>query len=164
MRTRLLLPAFMLLVTACDAQFVDLRPEGSTTPPVTPDGNNPGNPDNSGTGMESVIASGTWEGRASYDASGSADLVMLEDGSFEVRFGSDFSVSRVPGPVVVLSRRDSLAGGIRRGRGDIELGEQAERSGRQSYAIRAGADDRRYVWIYCKPFGLEVGRVELIDR
>ncbi|CAN0592616.1 unnamed protein product, partial [Laminaria digitata] len=109
------------------------------------------------------VAEGPWQGRADYQASGTASLLMRADGQFELRFSDDFTVSRVPGPVVVLSRRESLSGGIQPQQGDVELGVQAERSGAQSYVLPAGADDRRYVWIYCKPFGLEVGRARLSE-
>ena len=81
-----------------------------------------------------------------------------------MRFSADFSVSGVPGPVVVLSRRPSIGTGIDASAGDVELGPQAARRGAQTYPVPAGADDRRFVWIYCKPFGIEVARAALEDR
>lgn len=168
--TRLLSLCLLASTAACDASFTDLRPESARGQPVTrPDAGETGEPDPTpapkpSPGEAAVIAAGTWTGRASYRAGGSAQIVMLEDGNFEVRFSDDFTVSRVPGPVVVVSRRDTLGTSIRPEEGDIELGVQAQPSGAQRYRLPAGADDRRFVWIYCKPFGLEVGRAELVDR
>ena len=110
---------------------------------------------------EVVLRRGTWTPR-DYRASGSAEVVRLADGTVEVRFGDDFDVARVPGPVVVLSYRDRLGSEIEPALGDVELGVLINERGAQTYVVPGNLDDRDFVWVYCAPFGLEVGRAALV--
>ena len=142
------------LTTACGADFVDLRPESAinTDGPIEIDVP----ADDSG----SVLKRGTWEGRSDYFGRGSAEIRLDEDGSLAVVLSDDFEVSRVPGPVLVLSRREALGRTIEAGQGDVEIGTVGA-SGAQAFQIPAGTDDRSFVWVFCKPFGLEVARAAL---
>ena len=108
-----------------------------------------------------VLRRGQWSGRSDYRASGQAELIRRPDGTVAVQFSEDFSVSRVPGPVVVLSYRSSLGRSIDPVAGDIELARLTTENGAQIYEVPGAVDDRDFVWVYCEPFGLEVGRAPL---
>ena len=164
-----------LTCVACEASFRDLRPaddddptnvmaadmgdgNADADPNAMPNGDPNGDPNadpNADPAVETVVATGGFE-RVRYDATGSASLVELADGSYEVRLSSDFSTDNVPGPVVVLASVDSLGTAIDSGRGDIELGPLTNLSGASTFAVPGDPGDRRYVWIYCKPFGVEM--------
>ena len=153
---------------ACEAGFVDLRPSeishqtdaeaGEVQPGSTPDGDR-GDEDAS-VGQARTVARGTWSGRSDYRASGTAELVLDASGSYRLEFSSDFSSSGVPGPVVVLSRRDVLGNRLDPSQ-DLELGALRSPTGGQSYDVPPGGDDRMWAWVFCKPFGVEVARARL---
>lgn len=152
----------------CEASFVDLRPEGAS---LADAGDRPTDagflPGDAGAGdlgegpaTAIPVASGDWTGRSDYRASGTVSLVLEPSGQHLLVMSADFSVSGVPGPVVVLSRRDVLGNRIDPSQ-DIELGTLRSNTGAQSYEVPAGGDDRMWAWIFCKPFGVEVARARL---
>jgi len=103
-----------------------------------------------------VLSQGTFVGRAGHAGRGTAQLIQLAGGAVDLNFLSDFAVSGVPGPVVYLSSRSSLTGGINAAT-DIRIGTLKSSSGAQSYRIPAGAEvGRRYAWVWCEPFRVEV--------
>jgi hypothetical protein len=112
---------------------------------------------------DTVHARGTFSGRGSYTGTGEASLVVRMDGSIGLSFDAAFQVSGVPGPVVVLTTRDRLGSAIDTGAGDIEVGALTRNAGAQSYDVTAAALDRNYVWVFCKPFGVEIARAELVE-
>jgi hypothetical protein len=169
MRTRraVLKLGVVLALAGCDATFVDQR-TGSTSdarpaePGIAPPSAGDGAP---AEGLPAgVFAAGTFEGRAGHAGAGSAELVRESDGRIILRLGSDFLVSGVPGPVVVLSRRDALGKSIDAAAGDLNLGTLQSTSGAQSYVVPGGDGGRRYVWVFCEPFAVEIARAKLEDR
>lgn len=161
---------------ACEASFVDLRPDRGEVAAFPPD---LGPPEDAGVsedasarsteaGVDAAepaagpeeVSRGTWAGRSDYAATGTVRLVLTPSGQHRLELGADFSVSGVPGPVVVLSRRDTLGTRLDPSQ-DVELGALSSNRGGQSYAVPAGADDRMWAWIFCKPFGVEVARARL---
>jgi hypothetical protein len=126
---------------------------------------NDGEPGTSDSGIptEHVIANGSWEGRDGHGGEGSVSLVRKADQSVELRIGEDFSASPVPGPVVVLSFRESLGSSIDSTAGDLDLGTLTSAKGAQTYAVPGGDGGRRYAWVFCEPFGVEIARAPLKD-
>ena len=110
---------------------------------------------------DAVLARGTFEGRTGYNASGEVQL-RRRDGALEVVFGDNFDSQSVPGPVVILSRRDSLGNTIDPDAGDIELDVLRANTGAQTYSVPPEGADANYAWIYCRPFLVEVARSELL--
>jgi hypothetical protein len=99
-----------------------------------------------------ILARGTFSGRAGHSGAGSASLVRSVVG-LTVELGGDFAVTGVPGPELVLTARDSI--GTEIAAGDLDLGPLRSPNGAQSYAV---SDDggRRNLFVFCKPFGVEV--------
>lgn len=106
---------------------------------------------------ERLAAVGTFESR-DYDAEGTVRLVELADGSWELRLDRDFQVESTPGPVVVLTSRKTMGSEIKPGEGDEELGVLRSDSGADTYEVPDGPGSRRNAFIFCKPFGGEIGR------
>lgn len=158
-----------LALAACNAQFVDLRPESErASTPVPPSGTSDGGADlgeasDGGTSPSEVrLASGRFEGRAGHGGSGGAALYRL-GGAVELRFDSDFTVSNVPGPAIFLTSRADMGGSID-AQADIKLGTLTAFNGAQRIAVPAGAElGRRNVFIYCQPFRVEVAKAALMD-
>jgi hypothetical protein len=156
-----------LLAPACDATFIDGRPESrraedagrsSDGPTVDTGSNDSSTAGDGAAGTSGVFAMGEFEGRAGYTGRGMASL-RRSGGRVFLEFSSDFEASAVPAPVVVLSSRQALGTAIDGEGGDIDLGTLKSLTGEQSYEIPAGeAEGRRYAWIYCKPFAVEVAR------
>lgn len=144
---------------ACDAHFIDLRPSGGSQTRI-----DAGFRDVGFVATDQILREGAWEGRTSYDATGRAELVQRTDGRIEIVFSDDFDVDRVPGPVVVLSTRESLGRTVEPALGDIDLGTLKSSQGAQVYEVPSGITEIDYVWVYCDPFGLEVGRAPLVVR
>jgi hypothetical protein len=170
----LVVGALPLALGACDASFTDLRDR----PPERDGGaldTEPGSGD-SAIGSDGFtaadgafdpavgpIARGPWEGRGGYSAEGTAELVVDDSGGLTLRFSDDFSVSSVPGPVVLLSSRAAIGTAIDPAT-DLHLGTLQAEGGAQTYTLPAPAEDRRVAWIYCEPFGIEVGRATLVEE
>jgi hypothetical protein len=166
------------MMGGCDASFVDQRPgddalpldsrlgDGGSIADAVLSGDNglPGQPDAGTDGVSgpTVYARGAFSGRSDYQGVGQAELVRRGD-VIELRFSDDFATSAVPGPVVVLSSRPDMGSAIRGDLGDVELGVLKSTSGAQTYPLPGGDEGRRYAWIYCKPFGVEVARAQMED-
>ena len=151
---------FASMVVGCGAEFEDLRPTGSAVPDPVSDGpisDNPepppsnDNPDNLTPG---VLAMGTVSGTGGYTGTGTVFLNRREDGALEIEFSSDFSFSGVPGPVLVLNRRDRV--GRRLEAGDLRIGPFSSTSGAQTYLVPEEAANTTWVWIWCEPFGVDI--------
>jgi hypothetical protein len=146
----------LICLAGCDAHFVDLRPAAEAAP------------DLGGAGFPTatdlppaggVFARGTFTGRAGHGGSGTATLERTSDGSVELVFGDDFSVTAVPGPVVVLTAREELGTTI--AASDLEIGVLSLTVGAQRYRLANGDGGRRNVFVFCKPFGVEVAKADL---
>ncbi len=113
--------------------------------------------------LAGVFASGPFAGRGGYNGKGTAELHVDAKGVKQLRFSADFSTSSVPGPVVLLSSRAAIGTSINKST-DLHLGTLKSTSGAQVYNLPAGDGGRRYAWVYCEPFGVEVARAELKDK
>lgn len=110
--------------------------------------------------LEEVVLSAGQFVELDYEITGTSEVVRLADGSLELRMSPDFRSFAVPGPVVVFSNRDLIGRIIQAD--DLRIGALTSNSGAQSYTVPSGAENFRYVFVYCEPFGLEVGRAELL--
>ncbi len=138
----LLLAAF---ACACGKQPADRQTQqGSEATPV----------------VDRIVAQGIFEGRATHTAAGDAELIARADGTRELHFASNFVITEVEGPIVVLSSRDSL-GDTLDPEQDLILGDLLSSSGEQTYAVPAD-DPRSIAWVYCVPYVVEVGRATLL--
>lgn len=167
---------FGSLAAGCDASFTDLREEpparsedaggrvgGDVGGGLGGDAGGTGDLDGGAvTGTETVIASGTFSGRSGDMGSGTASLVQTESGALELRFASNFSVTRVPAPIVYLSSRDTL-GRSPNASTDLNLGRLQNSSGAQTYAVPGTDEGRRYAWIWCQSFAVEIARAQLVE-
>jgi len=149
--------AFLLLGSGCEAVFTDLRFEDAgfelTVDPLLGRFDDDVF-DREAPLREEVVFSGQFE-RVDYTAEGSAEIVHLPDGSYEVRLGEDFFNAPIPGPVLVLSLEPVIGSRIEPERGDIEIAALTELSGAQTFKLPFAPGPRRHLWVYCKPFGLE---------
>ena len=149
------------------ARFTDERPtRGADAGPAGPggDGGRAGDPvPASGGAADTLIASGTFEGRHGEQGRGDVRLWRRAAGGFALELGTDFAASAVPGPVVVLSTRTDLGIEINPALGDLEVGALPAPSGAQVISFAAPPETRRYAWVFCKPFGLEIARAALRD-
>lgn len=154
------------LAAGCDARFVDYRPASERSLPAESSPPDLAGVDLSGIDLSSAekpLAEGTFVGRAGHAGTGTATLVQRLDGGFEVRFGSDFSVSNVPGPAVFLTSRMDMGASIDT-QADINLGTLAHFNGAQTYSVpSASVPGRRNVFVFCQPFRVEVSKAALID-
>ncbi|MBK8010217.1 MAG: hypothetical protein IPK13_02655 [Deltaproteobacteria bacterium] len=167
-RVRSLATAFVastgaVLASACDASFHDLRPHSSLSsevddarPTALADGDG-------GVNEATVLRRGIFQGRTGHQGEGQIEIRQHQDGMLLLVFGDDFAASPVPGPVVVLSYRADLGLRLEPEQGDVDLGAPRALAGAQAYVLPEGTDDRDYVWIFCKPFGVEIARAELKD-
>lgn len=110
-----------------------------------------------------VLRRGVFEGRTGHQGEGQIELRQHPDGTFILVFGDDFAASPVPGPVIVLSYRADLGLRLEPEQGDVDLGEPRSLAGAQAYVLPEGTDDRDYVFVFCKPFGVEIARAALKD-
>ena len=163
MRAYAILITCVALTSACEAGFTDFRPEGivnqvgsSTIDAGFVDGG-------AVEVMAATLADGDWRGRGSYSGAGRVTIAIDDQGATVLRLSEDFSVSSVPGPFLVMSSRDSLGASIEPSMGDIEIGVLAESRGAQTYPIPVEAAGLPYAWVFCKPFGVEVARAELME-
>jgi hypothetical protein len=166
---RVVLLLMALALGGClKAKFIDERPPDLLPPPPPPeDLASPPDllpppedlaspPDLVGADlMGTTVATGSFVGRAGHAGSGSAALVDLGNGQFELRFGDDFSSSPVPGGEVYISSRSAFGNSVNDST-DIDLGALQRPSGAQSYLIPVDPGERRFAWVYCVPFRVEV--------
>ncbi|MEL6179047.1 MAG: hypothetical protein AAFS10_08840 [Myxococcota bacterium] len=159
----------------CEASFEDLRPGGEpltvdplADDPLTGNTTTDGSTSDDTTmvlpepGEELLVLQGQMEDQG-YDGEGTVSLYLQSDGTYVLRFGDDFLVDSVPGPVVVMTVEDSLGSRIDPERGDLELGPLERDSGPSSYALPFAPGPRMWAWVYCKPFGLDVSRARLME-
>lgn len=160
-----LLTGACVLLSGCEAKFVDTRPlsERPQTAAIdfafTP-------PDLLGTDaspLGSELAAGTFTGRAGHGGSGSAQLYRRADGVVEVRLLMDFSVTPVPGPAIFLTSRTDMGNTIDP-QTDLNLGTLQSASGAQSYAVPTDDGTRRNVFVFCQPFRVEVAKAALVNK
>lgn len=111
---------------------------------------------------EQVLAAGVFGGRAGHQGGGHASLVQTISGQEEIVLAQDFFASGVPGPVVVLTARSSL--GTSLAAEDLQLGVLASNTGAGRYPIAGSSGGRRNLFIFCKPFGVEVSLAPLVDQ
>ncbi len=111
---------------------------------------------------EQLLATGAFVGRAGHQGSGHARLVRTLAGAEEIVLEPDFSASGVPGPFVVLTTRSALGTSLTAE--DLQLGALVSNSGAGRYAVPGGSGGRRNLFIYCKPFGVEVSLAPLVDQ
>ena len=151
---------FLLVLNAgCEAAYTDLGARTDGINPTITRAFDAGFLD--GGGMPGlVLAQGDWTARTGHPASGSVELIQHPDG-VEVRFGADFESTPVPGPVILLTQRAEVGSSINVGAGDLEITTLTAASGAQSYFISEDVSDYKYVWIFCKPFGVEIARATL---
>ncbi len=146
----------------CKADFVDERPLSERGSPSAFAGPS----DLRGADLYGVpfgiFADGHFGGRAGHLAVGDAALFRGDDGHVELRFSDLFEVSQVPGPVVVLTSQESLGTTIDATRSDLALGPLTAYSGQQSYPV-GDPGERRYAFVYCLSYGLEVARAQMVD-
>lgn len=148
--------AVALAGAACEAAFEDLRPGDLDGDGGFAAGRLDEAPEAVG---ETVVATGRFTGRDGHFGTGGATLGLGDDGVWRLRFGRDFVVTPVPAPVVVLSRDDDL--GPRLGADDLQLAVLSRDRGEQAYRLSGEPGDRRVVWVFCKPYGVEVARAIL---
>lgn len=161
----ILVSSFLAIVSGCKANFVDERPAainrvsdlGAPAGDALPFG-----PGADASGAAGIFAQGTFQGRAGHSGRGGAALFRSSDGSVELRFDADFSVTPVPGPEVVLTGRDSIGTAINPTM-DLDLGPLRASSGAQAYPV---PDDggRRNAFVFCRPFGVEVAKAAMSSR
>lgn len=150
--------AALLAAAGCQATFIDYRADAAAHAGADLAGADLGDTDLAGA-LETVLASGRFEGRDGHAGTGGGRLVRTAAGDVEVRLDPDFSTSSVPGPVVVLSTSDDL--GTQLTTAEQDLGALRSTNGAQAYPVPGGDSGRRNLFVYCKPFGVEVARAVL---
>jgi len=101
---------------------------------------------------------GNFVGRAGHLGQGSASLVQRGT-EYTIVLGADFSVSPVPGPVLVLTARDTLGTALTNE--DLELGTLTSPTGGARYVVPGDPGTRTRLFVYCRPFGTEVALAAL---
>jgi hypothetical protein len=144
--------ALLVVVAGCHASFVDERGAGGV--------GGGGSLDQVDLGPGTTLGVGHFVGRAGHVASGTVTLVD-HPGVVEIQLGADFSVSDVPGPVLVLTARDSIGTAIDPLAGDLEVAALASPTGAQGYTLPLDGAPPLDVFVFCKPYGLEVGKAEV---
>lgn len=150
-----------LVLAACDAGFTDLRPSGLRG--VGGSFCAPGGLDGGAVAGGQVYARGTFSGRDGHIGEGGAALALRADGATVVRFDPSFRTSSAPGPVVVLASRDKLGTSIDPDQGDLEIAALDSPIGVQEYVVTPCDGGRRFVFVYCKPYGVEMALAPLMD-
>lgn len=109
-----------------------------------------------------VVATGVWENRG-YAVRGTSDIVRLADGRYEIRMSEDFAAANLPGPTLFFSDRDRIGRtGVQTSAGDVLIGLLDDVTGPLVFEIPPEAAQRRFAWIYCEPFSVEMHRAELV--
>jgi hypothetical protein len=152
----------LALASGCRAHFVDERPldeRGAAAGDLAVAPEDLDGRDLAGAGV-GVFAAGSFSGRAGHLGLGGAALYRRSDGIVMLELDDQFSVSPVPGPVLVLTSRDAL-GTMLDDSVDLELGPLAATTGAQAYHVPGGDGGRRVVFVFCRPYGVEVARAAL---
>lgn len=160
--------ALCAFALGCHARFVDLRDPAT----ASRDQGGPGDPgdapdlapsdSDAGPPAGKVLARGLFEGRAGHGGDGSAELYRSPEGRLEIHLGADFRVSAVPGPKVILTSRQDLGTSLD-AQLDLEVAPLTSPTGAQTYPVSGADTGRRNVFIFCKPFSVEVAKAVLKD-
>ncbi len=92
-----------------------------------------------------------------YNVEGTATLRILDNGQLELELGSDFSASRGPGLVVILSSSSVVSSS------SLNLGKLNSFKGSQTYEVPSNVELSTYEWviIHCLPFDVTFGYAQL---
>jgi hypothetical protein len=152
----------LLLFTGCEARFLDQReasdPRADLSAALfdlapTSDADVDG-------AVPRELARGNFEGRAGHAGAGTVTLVRRSDGGRALELGGDFAVSPVPGPVLVLTARVTLGTALTAE--DLDLGALRASSGADLYPVPIDPVGLDQVFVFCRPFGVEVARATLV--
>lgn len=127
-----------LPVTAASESVTDTTTERPVTPQVT------------------TIKTGTFTGfDRLHNGSGTASLIQV-DGTYFIRFESDFIVTNGPDLFVGFGNNGVYAKGS-------EIAKLKGTNGAQNYELPADFDPNQYgeVWVWCKAFGVPFVKAEL---
>ncbi|MCA9562730.1 MAG: hypothetical protein KC561_04530 [Myxococcales bacterium] len=112
--------------------------------------------------QDQLIAIGDFE-NVMYETTGHAEVWLLANGSYELRFSDDFSTTgMLPAPSVAMSVDPEIGPTLIAEDGDLDLGGLPTVTGAQSFALPFAPGPREYAWVWCKPFGIEVARAHLV--
>lgn len=172
---------------ACDARFSDLRPEEAsldsgtnvvdaarlpvdagidTSQDASRDPVDAATDDaaiEDATTPATVVATGTFEGRGGYDASGRVTLEHLGGDRYALLTGDDFATAAVPSPVLLVSDRDALGSRLQPSDVRVATLSAAQLRGAQRFEVTLTSVPA-YAWVYCEPFGVETARARLEAR
>ena len=126
-----------------------------TAPPAAPNAE-PVDPPSDTTSMSQNVRTGTFEGLAGHNGSGTVRVRMVADTAV-IEFQSDFSSTRVPGPFVYLNT------GTDANLGDpIRIAALDSPRGAQTYAAVVPTNiDYEYVLVWCDPANVGVAAARL---
>lgn len=176
---RWVLTTFVLF--ACDARFSDLRPEEASLDSGTSGVDAGGLPVDAGgidtsedasrpedaapadtttPGAGSIVATGSFEGRGGYDASGRVTLEHLGGDRYALLTSDDFATASVPSPVLLVSDRDALGSRLQASDVRIATLSASQLRGAQRFELTLTSIPT-YAWVYCEPFGVETARARL---
>ncbi|MCU0673391.1 MAG: hypothetical protein MUE69_11430 [Myxococcota bacterium] len=176
---RWVLTSFVLF--ACDARFSDLRPEEASLDsgtngvdaavlPVDASGIDTSqdasrDPEDAATedATTAVVATGSFEGRGGYDASGSVTLEHLGGERYALVTSDDFATAAVPSPVLLVSDRDALGSRLQPSDVRVATLNASQLRGAQRFELTLTSVPA-YAWVYCEPFGVETARARLEAR
>jgi len=98
-----------------------------------------------------VTAVGTFEGASDHITTGEVRLIRLDDGSYAVEFGEDFSHDGAPDPVVGFGADGYVE--------TSKLGPLVALEGQQVYPVPDDIDvgDFNQVYVWCEQFGVPLG-------
>ena len=153
----------VLATVGCDASFTNLAETEIVSKNNGMTNQNNGttsstNNDTNNSIIESSVSGEFME--VDYAGSGNATVVRFANGSYELRL-TDLEFRGVPGPVLVMTTRDSLDGGIDETKGDRLIADSIQNTDSATFALDFDASAYGHVWIYCLPFQLEVILAEL---
>lgn len=134
-----------------DAALEDAAPEDAAPEDAAPEDATP---------AVTVVATGSFEGRGGYDASGRVTLEHLGGDRYALVTSDDFATASVPSPVLLVSDRDAL--GARLQPSDVRIAtlSASQLRGAQRFELTLTSIPA-YAWVYCEPFGVETARARL---
>lgn len=107
-----------------------------------------------------VVATGAFEGRGGYDASGRVRLEHLGGDRYALVTSDDFATASVPSPVLLVSDRDALGSRLQPSDVRIAILSASQLRGAQRFELTLTSIPA-YAWVYCEPFGVETARARL---
>ncbi|MEM1415225.1 MAG: hypothetical protein AAGH15_10005 [Myxococcota bacterium] len=112
-----------------------------------------------GVGSDDPLFAGTFEDRNGYTATGDVTLEDLGDGNVRITLSSGFSTAAVPGPVLIVSDRDSIGRRLDRSRDIIVFRFTRDALvGAREIVVPLTLPENPTVFTYCEPFTVETGR------